>query len=73
MMKGKSFKEAGRAMTRALENKTSGQRQKRYEMEANPEMHAVKNSMRRKGLPDHKIFHHALRQADSYNKKHGIS
>lgn len=48
----------------------SGQRQKGYENDANPEMHAVKNSMRRKGLPEHKIFHHALRQGESYRKKH---
>lgn len=33
----------------------SGKAHKRYENEANPEMHSVKNSMRRKGFSDSKI------------------
>lgn len=71
-MKGRSFKETGAAMSKALKNMSEGRRQKRYEMEANPEMHAFKNSMRRKGFDNAKIFHHALKQGSNYTKKHGI-
>lgn len=46
-----------------------GRKQKQRENEANPEMHATKNSMRRKGLSEGKIFSGALRQAERYNAK----
>ena len=59
------------AKSKALrERVTGGKTQKKYENEANPEMHAVKNSMRRKGFSDAKIFSGALRQGEAYRKAH---
>lgn len=46
-----------------------GRTAKKYENEANPEMHSFKNSMRRKGFSDAKIFSGALRQGEKYNAK----
>lgn len=44
---------------------------KKQENAANPELHAAKNSMRRKGITGGKAFSLALAQTRHYNKKHG--
>lgn len=48
-----------------------GMAQKKHENEANPDMHSFKNSMRRKGFSEGKIFSGALRQGERYRKEHG--
>lgn len=54
-------------MTKDTKNKAlharteGGKRSKREAAEAHPDMHALKNSMRRKGLSESSIFHHALK------------
>lgn len=68
--KGFEAPKVSEAKTKALKKKQMGQEAKKYEYEANPEMHAFKNSMRRKGFGPGKIFSGALRQAERYDKKH---